>query len=117
MGKLDGKVAIITGGARGQGRAHAIALAEEGAAVVVSDAPQRMEAVPYETASAGDLAETERLIVESGGRCIGLQADVRDPASLDDVVRVATDEFGTVDILCANAGVLAFGPLLEAGLE
>jgi SDR family mycofactocin-dependent oxidoreductase len=115
VGKLDGKVAIITGGGRGQGRAHAIALAKEGAAVVICDAPQRMEAVPYDTASEADLAETAGMIVGAGGRCVGLQADVREPASLDEVARAAIEEFGTIDILCANAGVLAFGPLLDAG--
>ena len=115
MGRLDGKVAIVTGGARGQGRAHAIAFAQEGASVVICDCPPKMEAVPYDTASSAGLAETTRVIVEAGGRCVGIQADVRDPASLDDVVQVGRDEFGPVDILCANAGVLAFGPLLDAG--
>jgi NAD(P)-dependent dehydrogenase (short-subunit alcohol dehydrogenase family) len=66
MAKVDGKVAIITGGARGQGRAHAVALAREGADVVVCDAPPTMDVVPYETASQADLDETVRLVEETG---------------------------------------------------
>ena len=117
MGRLEGKIAIVTGGARGQGREHAIALAREGASVVICDAPPAMDAVPYATASPRDLAETMRLVQERGGRCRSLVADVRDQSALARVVETTASEFGAVDILCANAGVLAFGPLLEAGNE
>lgn len=115
MGKLDGRVAMVTGGARGQGRGHAVALAREGAAVVVCDVPPSMDAVPYATSAQIDLDETVRIVTASGGRCIALPADVRDPSALTHVVETACNEFGPVDILCANAGVLAFGPVLEAG--
>lgn len=115
MGKLDGRVAIVTGGARGQGRGHALALAGEGASVVVCDAPPKMDSVPYETSTQTDLNETVDLVTTAGGRCTAIPADVREPSALAEVVQAARSEYGTVDILCANAGVLAFGPVLDAG--
>lgn len=112
--RLTGRVAVVTGGGRGQGRAHAIALAREGARVLVCDAPPKMDAVPYETAGVEDLAETRRLVEAAGGVCLAEQADVRDPEALGRVVAAANERLGPVDILCATAGVLAFGALAEA---
>jgi SDR family mycofactocin-dependent oxidoreductase len=115
MGRMDGKVALITGGGRGQGRAHALALAREGADVVICDGPPRMEVLTYGTATEADLEATAKLVEEAGGRCLAVAADVRDQSALGRVVDAAASEFGPVDILCANAGVLAYGPLLDAG--
>ncbi|MGH3950386.1 MAG: SDR family NAD(P)-dependent oxidoreductase, partial [Pseudonocardiaceae bacterium] len=77
MGKLEGKVAVITGGARGQGRAHAVRLAEEGADIVICDIAAPVASVPYPLATPSDLDETVKLVEERGGRCVALVADVR----------------------------------------
>jgi SDR family mycofactocin-dependent oxidoreductase len=117
MKRLEGKVAIVTGGARGQGRAHAVALAREGADVVICDIdgiPAGMNIVTYDLASADDLHATVGLVEEAGGRCLPVVADVRDRQGMRSVADAAAKEFGPADILCANAGILAFGALTEA---
>lgn len=112
-GRLDGQVALITGAARGQGRSHALALAGEGADVVLCDVAKDIDTVPYAMASVGDLAETERLVLETGRRCLTRVVDVRDTAGLDELVGSAVDEFGRIDICVANAGICAFGKFWE----
>ena len=82
MGRLNGKVVFITGAARGQGRSHALRLAEEGADIIAVDISQQVESVPYPTATADDLKETVRLVEALGGRIIAAEADVRDLAAL-----------------------------------
>jgi SDR family mycofactocin-dependent oxidoreductase len=117
MKRLKGKVAIVTGGARGQGRAHAVALAREGADVVICDVdgvPEGMEIVTYDLASADDLHATVGLVEEADGRCLPVVADVRDREGMRSVADAAAKAFGPADILCANAGILAFGALTEA---
>jgi SDR family mycofactocin-dependent oxidoreductase len=113
MGRLDDRVAVISGGARGQGRAMALKFASEGADVVICDACAPMDTVPYELSSEEDL-DTTRARVEGLGRgCVAVRADVR---SLDDMQRVAAaavDAFGHIDVLCASAGVHSFAPLWE----
>lgn len=111
MGKLDGRIAMITGGARGQGRAHAVTLAAAGADIVVCDIAEPIESVPYALSSAADLAETVALVEKAGRRCLAVPADVRRPAELDAVVARAVEEFGRIDILLANAGVASYGPI------
>ncbi len=113
MGRLNQRVAVITGGARGQGRSHAVALAREGADVVVCDVDRQIETIPYPLAGEGDLEETARLVREQGGRCLAMPADVRDPSQVDAVVQAALSEFGHVDILAANAGVWASSQLSD----
>lgn len=113
MGRLAGKVAFITGGARGQGRAHALRFAEEGADIVVVDACTQIETVPYALATTEDLEETVRLVKERGTSVIGVQADVRDLSSLEHAHHLALEQFGKVDILVANAGVGSFGGAAE----
>ncbi|MEH6822206.1 MAG: SDR family mycofactocin-dependent oxidoreductase, partial [Dietzia psychralcaliphila] len=78
MGSLEGKVAFITGAARGQGRSHAIALAKEGADIIAVDVSTQVDTVPYRTATADDLAETVRLVEALDRRIIASEADVRD---------------------------------------
>jgi (+)-trans-carveol dehydrogenase len=109
MGRLEGKVALITGGARGQGRSHAVTFAREGADVVVCDVAEQIPGLFYALATEDDLAETQRLVEEAGGRALALRADTRDAAQLDEVVSATVAEFGRIDILCANAGILDLG--------
>jgi NAD(P)-dependent dehydrogenase (short-subunit alcohol dehydrogenase family) len=106
MGKLDGKVALITGGARGQGRSHAITFAREGADIVVCDLASQIETVPYAMSNPDDLSETVKLVEEQDRRCVAMQADVRDTAQVKSVVDRASAalEFGqygiTVNAVC-----------------
>jgi SDR family mycofactocin-dependent oxidoreductase len=112
-GPLSGKVALITGAARGQGRAHAELLAAQGAAVVITDVASQVDTVPYATATKDDLSETADAIRACGGQVESVVADVR---SLDDVyhsVQVALDAFGRLDIAIANAGIFHRGPAWE----
>lgn len=110
---LDGQVAVITGGARGQGRADAVALAQLGARIVLCDVPAPMRSVQYELGSAEDLALTVSLVEEAGSSAIALAADVRDPAAVDRVADAAIAQFGQIDILVANAGIVSTGRLWE----
>jgi SDR family mycofactocin-dependent oxidoreductase len=114
---LDGQVAVITGGARGQGRADAVALAELGARIVLCDVPAPMSSVQYELGSADDLAQTVSLVQEAGSAAIALAADVRDPAAVRAVADAAIAEFGQIDILVANAGIVSTGRLWELSDE
>ena len=104
MGSLNGKVAVITGAGRGQGRSHAITLAKAGADVVVSDIDFQVESIPYGMNSPGDLEETKRLVEAEGVRCVAMKADVRDPRQVEDLMNGAAETFGGFDILIANAG-------------
>jgi SDR family mycofactocin-dependent oxidoreductase len=114
---LDGQVAVITGGARGQGRADAVALAQLGARIVLCDVPAPMRSVQYELGSAEDLALTVSLVEEAGSSAIALAADVRDPAAVGRVTDAAIAEFGQIDILVANAGIVSTGRLWELSDE
>jgi SDR family mycofactocin-dependent oxidoreductase len=111
MGKLDGRVALITGGARGQGRAHAVALAEEGADVIVCDIAAPIPEVPYPMASVSDLEETVRLVEKAGRQAIGVEADMRDSGQVQAVVDRAMSEFGRIDVLVAQHGVISFNTI------
>lgn len=103
---LGNKVAFITGAARGQGRAHAVRMASEGADVVAVDICQQIESNPYPLATPGDLQETEREVKSAGRRCLAAQADVRERSELRAVVDEAVREFGRIDVVVANAGIL-----------
>jgi SDR family mycofactocin-dependent oxidoreductase len=113
MGRVAGKVALITGAARGQGRSHAVRLAEEGANVVVADICRQIDAAPYPLATPEDLAETERLIKQTGRGVLARQVDVRDQAALDTLVADAVTQFGHLDIVIANAGITSYSLLHE----
>jgi SDR family mycofactocin-dependent oxidoreductase len=112
MGRLDGKVALITGAARGQGRAHAVRLASEGASIIGTDVCAQM-GVGYVGATEADLKETVRLVEEAGGHMLGLKADVRSQAEMDGAVARGLDDFGRLDVVVANAGIFSFGRLWE----
>jgi SDR family mycofactocin-dependent oxidoreductase len=113
MGRVDGKVALITGAARGQGRSHAIRLAEEGADIVAVDVCASFDTVPYPGASSEDLITTSKLVEDLDRRVIAREVDVRDSAGLASVVDEAVTELGHIDILVANAGIASFGPSWE----
>ena len=105
-GRLQGKVAFITGGARGQGRSHALTLAREGADIVALDIADQIDSVAYPMATPEDLQETVRLVEELGGRCLPIVADVRDIHAMDRAVKETVSELGRLDIAIANAGIL-----------
>jgi SDR family mycofactocin-dependent oxidoreductase len=105
MGDLEGKVALITGAARGQGRSHAVALAEEGVDIIALDLCADIDTVWYPLATADDLAETARLVEAQGRRAVTQVADVRDLDSLAAAVEAGVAELGRLDIVLANAGI------------
>jgi SDR family mycofactocin-dependent oxidoreductase len=105
MAALDGKVALITGAARGQGRAEAVRLAADGANIIAVDLCDQIASVPYPMATPDDLAATVKLVEDAGARIIAQQADVRDQAALNAALQAGLDEFGRLDIVVANAGI------------
>jgi SDR family mycofactocin-dependent oxidoreductase len=113
MGRMDGKVAFITGAARGQGRSHAVRLAEEGAEIIAVDLCQPIESVPYELPDSGDLAETVKLVEELDRRIVAREADVREFGQLQSAVAEGISQFGHIDVVCANAGIGSWAPALE----
>jgi len=113
MGRVDGKVALITGAARGQGRAHALRLAEEGADIIAIDACTSAATAPYPGATEADLAETAKQVEDRDRRIVTQKADVRDLAGLQAAVNAGLSEFGRLDIVCANAGIASFAPAWE----
>lgn len=113
MGMLDQQVVLITGGARGQGRAHAEASAREGADVVILDIDTPVATVEYTLPTQVELEETAVLVEKQGRRCIARVADVRSQAQLDAVVAEALSEFGHIDALIANAGIWTGAPFWE----
>ena len=112
MGRLDGKVAFITGAARGQGRSHAVRLAQEGCDIIAVDACHAFESVPYPGSTEADLKETVRLVEDCGRRIIAAPADVRDLGAMQAIVDDGVAELGRLDIVLANAGIASFGPTL-----
>jgi SDR family mycofactocin-dependent oxidoreductase len=105
-GRLEGKVAFITGAARGQGRAHAIAMAREGADIIAVDICRDIPSNPYPLATPDDLSETERSVKETGRRVVARIADVRERNELRDAVEAGMADLGKIDIVLANAGIL-----------
>lgn len=113
MGKLEGKVAFITGAARGQGRSHAVRLAQEGADIIAVDISQQVDTVPYDTARPGDLEETVREVEALDRRIVATEADVRDLSALQKAADEGFAQLGRIDIVLANAGISTMAPTLE----
>jgi SDR family mycofactocin-dependent oxidoreductase len=109
MGSLEGKVAFISGVARGQGRSHAVRLAGEGADIIGVDICADIASIPYPMASPEELEETAQLVEKTGRRALLRIADVRSFAALQEAVTAGLAEFGHIDIVCANAGIAAMG--------
>jgi SDR family mycofactocin-dependent oxidoreductase len=117
MGELEGKVAFITGAARGQGRAHAVRLASEGADIIAVDICADIASMDYPNATPADLDETASLVKGLGRRIVARPADVRDVDSLQRAFNDGLTELGRIDIVIANAGIVRLsdsGPDREA---
>ncbi|MGV0644586.1 mycofactocin-coupled SDR family oxidoreductase [Mycolicibacterium sp. XJ2546] len=103
---LEGKVAFITGAARGQGRAHAVRLARDGADIVGVDICENIETMTYPNATLDDLEETERLVEKEGRRMVARKGDVRNLHDMQAAVDAGVGQFGRIDIIIANAGIV-----------
>ena len=110
-GRVAGKVAFITGAARGQGRSHAIRLAQEGADIIAIDLAGQIGSVPYPMATPDDLAETVKEVEALDRRIVATQADVRDYAAVKAALDDGVAQLGHLDIVSANAGIFSFGTL------
>jgi SDR family mycofactocin-dependent oxidoreductase len=116
-GRLEGKSAFITGAARGQGRAHAVRLASEGADIIAVDVCEDVATVPFGGATEADLAETVKQVEVLDRRIVASKADVRDYAGLKAALDAGVAELGRLDIVCANAGIVSFGPTIDLTSE
>jgi SDR family mycofactocin-dependent oxidoreductase len=105
VGRVEGKVAFVTGAARGQGRSHAVRLAEEGADIIAVDLCQDIPSIGYAMARPEDLEETAQFIEKTGQRAITAQADVRDADQLRSALENGVSELGKLDIVVAQAGI------------
>lgn len=110
---LDGQVVLVTGGARGQGRSHAIGAARLGAAVVLCDVPEPMATTGYPLATKEDLDEAVALVEAEGGDCLPVVVDVRRPEQVQHAVDEALARFGRLDALVANAGIAGMAKVWE----
>ncbi|WP_063001577.1 mycofactocin-coupled SDR family oxidoreductase [Nocardia mikamii] len=113
MSRLAGKVALVTGAARGQGRAHAIAMAREGADIVALDMCEQVSTVPYGLADRTDLDQTAAEVEKLGRRIVARPADARRQSEVDAVVADALAEFGRIDVVVVNHGIWSRGALWE----
>jgi len=113
MGKFDGKVVLITGGARSQGRSHAVSFAREGADVAICDIAAQLDTVPYPMGSRAELDETVKLVEDEDRRCVAGVADVRDLDQIQEFAARTRAELGRIDFLLANAGIFSFGTVAE----
>ena len=106
MGRVAGKVALVSGAARGQGRSHAIRLAEEGADIIAFDRCEPLDTVPYELATESDLNETVKAVEALDRRIVVRKLDVRDSKGLASLVEEGVSAFGRLDLVAANAGIM-----------
>jgi (+)-trans-carveol dehydrogenase len=113
MGRVEGKVAFITGAGHGQGRSHAVRLAEEGADIIAVDLCAPVETVPYPMSTATDLEETARMVKETGQRIVASRTDVRDFDALKQALDDGVAQLGRLDIVAASAGIVSYGPAAE----
>ena len=115
---LEGRVAFITGAARGQGRAHAVRLASEGADIIAIDICHPIsDTITYPMGSTEELAETVRAVEATGRKVLAREVDIRDLPALQKVVADGVEQFGRLDIVVANAGVLSWGRMHEMSEE
>jgi (+)-trans-carveol dehydrogenase len=108
-GRAEGKVAFITGAARGQGRSHAVRLAQEGADIIAIDICAQVDSVLYPMSTPEDLAQTVKEVEALGRRIVATRADVRDYDALEAALEDGVAQLGRLDIVCANAGISIFG--------
>ena len=108
-GRVEGKVAFITGAARGQGRSHAVRLAQEGADIIAVDLCDQVDSVPYQMATPEDLADTVKQVEALDRRIVATKADVRDYGALKKALDDGVAQLGRLDIVSANAGIASFG--------
>src|SRR5207244_4416472 len=115
-GRVEGKVAFVTGAARGQGRSHAVRLAEEGADIIAVDICKDIPTNLYPLATPDDLAETARLVEKYGRRIVTIEVDVRDRTQVAAAMERGIAELGKLDVVVANAGIMPLGgtPKLQA---
>ncbi|MEV4241489.1 MULTISPECIES: mycofactocin-coupled SDR family oxidoreductase [Nocardia] len=112
-GRVEGKVAFITGAARGQGRSHALRLAREGADIIAVDVCKQLDGVNIAMSTPDDLAETVDQVKALGGRILAVEADVRDFDAMQAVVDEGVKQFGRLDIVLANAGLASDGARMD----
>src|SRR4051812_5397642 len=119
MGLVDGKVALVTGAGRGQGRSHAVRLASEGADVIAVDlcVADGLETLSYELSTEADLDETIGMIEATGRRAVKAIADVRSLSQMEQAVKAGLAELGRIDIVCANAGIGTWAVVWEMTAE
>jgi SDR family mycofactocin-dependent oxidoreductase len=119
VGRVQGKVAFVTGAARGQGRSHAVRLAEEGADIIAVDLCKDFETIGYPMATPEDLDETAKLVEKTGRGIVTAQADVREAGQLREALERGIAEFGKVDIVVAQAGIAGMkgNPPLQAWID
>jgi SDR family mycofactocin-dependent oxidoreductase len=116
-GRLEGRIALITGAARGQGRSHAVTLSREGADIVAMDLCAQIDTVAYPLGTGDDLAETARLVRENGRRIETFVGDVRSSSDMLAFTQLALDKFGQIDVVVANAGIWSPGAIWEMSDE
>ncbi len=117
MGRLEGKVAFVTGAARGQGRSHALRMAQEGADIIAIDIEGQIDTVPYAMATEADMAETVKQIEALDRRIVASKADVRDFDQVKKALDDGVAQLGKLDIVSANAGIFSFGTMEELSEE
>lgn len=111
--RFEGKTFLITGGARGQGRAIALRAAREGARIALVDVAKDVSDVPYPLGSEDDLQDTQRMVEELGAPCVTMTGDVRSQSDMNRFAAEAVAAFGSIDVLCASAGVHSFRPFWQ----
>ena len=117
-GRMEGKVVLVTGAARGQGRAHAIRLANDGADIIAIDVCRPIsDTITYPMGTSEELAETVQAVEATGRKVLAREVDIRDLAALQKLVADGVEQFGRLDIIIANAGVLSWGRMHEMSEE
>src|SRR3954447_16910545 len=113
MSRFANRVVLITGGARGQGRSHALGFAREGASVAIVDVLEQMPTVPYPTATTDEAEQTVREMQAAGQSCLVVQADVGDGEQMHAAVKRVEAELGPIDVLVCNAGIASICPVQD----